>query len=81
MIDDTFAASDETRYAKVSAWSFGEANDKNCYIDYKWAMAEKRGKGRVVMKLLGFYGGNSGFYSDVEMEIQGEVMKNADFGL
>ena len=81
MIDDTFAASDETKYPKVSAWSFGEANDKNCYIDNKWAMAEKRGKGRVVMKLLGFYGGNSGFYSDVEMEIQGEVMKNADFGL
>ncbi len=64
-----------------TAWSFGEANPKNCYIDYRWAMAEKRGKGRVVMKLLGFYGGNSGFYADVEMEIQGEVAKNVDFGI
>ncbi len=62
-------------------WSFGEANPKNCYMDYKWAMAEKRGKGRVVMKLLGFYGGNNGFYSDVEMEIAGEVSKNVDFGI
>jgi hypothetical protein len=31
--------------------------------------------------LLGFYGGNNGFYSDVEMEIAGEVAKNVDFGI
>lgn len=68
-------------FNQVSCWSFGEANPKNCYMDYKWAMAEKRGKGRVVMKLLGFYGGNNGFYSDVEMEIAGEVSKNVDFGI
>lgn len=64
-----------------TCWSFGEANSKNCYIDYKWAMAEKRGKARVCMKLLGFYGGNNGFYSDVEMEITGEIQNNADFDI
>ena len=64
-----------------TCWSFGEANDSNCYIDYKWAMAEKRGKARVCMKLLGFYGGNNGFYSDVEMEITGGIQDNADFDI
>jgi len=64
---------------ELQAWSFGEASKANCYLDYLWAMAEKRGKARVVMKLLKFYGGTSGFYSDVEMEISNAVDSNADY--
>lgn len=47
--------------------TFGEANDKNCTNQYYWAMAEKRGKARATLKLLGLYGKNA-FYSDVEAE-------------
>ena len=50
-------------------WSFGEARKENCVGNYFWAMAEKRGKARVCLKLLGIYVGVSGFYSDVEMDI------------
>lgn len=64
---------------ELQAWSFGEASKANCYLDYLWAMAEKRGKARVTMKLLKFYGGTSGFYSDVEMEISNAVDANADY--
>jgi|TARA_B100001939_G_scaffold348233_1_gene374603 hypothetical protein len=66
----------DDKLGNKECWSFGEANSNNCYIDYLWSMAEKRGKARVVMKLLGFYGGNNGFYSDVEMEIQGQIEQN-----
>jgi len=47
--------------------TFGEANDTNCKNQYFWAMAEKRGKARATLKLLGLYGKNA-FYSDVESE-------------
>ena len=47
--------------------TFGEANDRNCTNQYYWAMAEKRGKARATLKLLGLYGKNA-FYSDVEAE-------------
>jgi hypothetical protein len=47
--------------------TFGEANDKNCRNQYFWAMAEKRGKARAALKILGLYGKNL-FYSDVEAE-------------
>ena len=47
--------------------TFGEANDTNCKNQYFWAMAEKRGKARATLKLLGLYGKNA-FYSDVEAE-------------
>lgn len=47
--------------------TFGEANDRNCTNQYYWAMAEKRGKARASLKLLGLYGKNA-FYSDVEAE-------------
>tara|TARA_R100000329_G_C7616771_1_gene219010 strand:+ start:486 stop:926 length:441 start_codon:yes stop_codon:yes gene_type:complete len=64
------------------AWSFGEASPDNCgYISYTWAMAEKRGKMRVALKLLGIYGGSSGFYSDVEMEIAQKYENDNDHGL
>ena len=39
-----------------SEWSIGEARPKNCYIPYYYAMAEKRGKDRVILKLLGIHG-------------------------
>jgi hypothetical protein len=37
-------------------WSTGEANPKNCKNAYPWAMAEKRAKDRVVLKLVGIHG-------------------------
>ena len=52
----------------IEAITFGEANDRNCKNQYFWAMAEKRGKARATLKLLGYYGKNNGFYSDVEAE-------------
>ena len=57
--------SDELGY--VEEITFGEANDTNCKNQYFWAMAEKRGKARATLKLLGLYGKNA-FYSDVEAE-------------
>jgi hypothetical protein len=37
-------------------WSFGEASPKNNKNQYPYAMAEKRGKDRVALKLLGLHG-------------------------
>ena len=37
-------------------WSVGEASPENCKNAYPYAMAEKRGKDRVTLKLLGVYG-------------------------
>lgn len=37
-------------------WSFGEASPRNNKNAYTWAMAEKRGKDRVVLKLVGLHG-------------------------
>lgn len=37
-------------------WSFGEAAPKNNKNAYPYSMAEKRGKGRVALKLLGLHG-------------------------
>ncbi|MEK9909148.1 MAG: hypothetical protein VW498_02170 [Candidatus Thalassarchaeaceae archaeon] len=37
-------------------WSFGEASPKNCKNAYLWAMAEKRAKDRVILKLVGLAG-------------------------
>lgn len=37
-------------------WSFGEASPKNCKNSYPWAMAEKRAKDRVILKLIGLSG-------------------------
>lgn len=39
-----------------SAWAIGEASSKNCKNDYRWAMAEKRAKDRVILKLIGIAG-------------------------
>ncbi len=37
-------------------WSIGEASPANCKNAYPYAMAEKRAKDRVVLKLLGLHG-------------------------
>ena len=47
-------------------WSFGEANGRNTKMPYWWAMAEKRGKDRVILKLINAY--EKGLYSEVEAD-------------
>ena len=37
-------------------WSIGEVSPRNCKNDYPFAMAEKRAKDRVILKLLGVAG-------------------------
>lgn len=37
-------------------WSIGEVSAKNCRNDYPFAMAEKRAKDRVILKLIGVSG-------------------------
>lgn len=37
-------------------WSFGESTSYNTQNDYPFAMAEKRAKDRVILKLLGLHG-------------------------
>lgn len=49
----------------VTEWSYGEASPKTVIVPYVFAMAEKRAKDRVVLKLAGFHGM---VYSDVEEE-------------
>ena len=49
----------------VSEWSFGEASPKNNKNQYPYAMAEKRGKDRVALKLLKLHGF---LYSEEEKE-------------
>ena len=46
-------------------WSTGEANPKNCKNAYLYAMAEKRAKDRVVLKLLGVH---ADLYSEEEAD-------------
>ena len=50
----------------VLMWSIGEADTKNCKNLYFGAMAEKRGKDRVILKLINAY--EYGIYSDVEAD-------------
>ena len=47
-------------------WTTGEANGLNCQSEYYMAMAEKRGKDRVVLKLINAY--EYGIYSDTEAD-------------
>jgi hypothetical protein len=46
-------------------WSIGEASPKNCKNSYYYAMAEKRGKDRVILKLLDTHGA---LYSESEAD-------------
>tara|TARA_R100001129_G_scaffold186125_2_gene176549 strand:- start:36 stop:587 length:552 start_codon:yes stop_codon:yes gene_type:complete len=61
------AYQENDEFGLIEEVTFGEANDTNCKNQYFWAMAEKRGKARATLKLLGLYGKNA-FYSDVEAE-------------
>ena len=58
---------------KVSEWSFGESSANNTVNKYPFAMAEKRGKDRCVLKLLGLHGD---VYS--ESEIEGDQPKKTE---
>tara|TARA_R100001510_G_scaffold7048_1_gene5452 strand:- start:500 stop:1234 length:735 start_codon:yes stop_codon:yes gene_type:complete len=51
----------------ISEWSFGEATPSNNKNAYPYAMAEKRAKDRVILKLLGFHGD---IYTDSEIDDQ-----------
>ena len=51
---------------EVLMWSIGEADAKNCKNLYFGAMAEKRGKDRVILKLINAY--EYGIYSEEEAE-------------
>lgn len=44
------------RKGDSSEWSFGEATPYNNKMGYPYAMAEKRAKDRVILKLLGLHG-------------------------
>lgn len=50
---------------KKSEWSYGEASSKNSKNKFPLAMAEKRAKDRVILKLIGLHGY---IYSDDELE-------------
>ena len=54
-------------------WTTGEANALNCTNEYYFAMAEKRGKDRVILKLINAY--EFGIYSDVEADSFGKQEK------
>ena len=52
---------------KVEEWTFGEADRKaNCHNNYIYAMAEKRLKDRLTLKIVGAY--EYGIYSDTEAD-------------
>lgn len=53
-----------------SEWSFGEAAPYNNKNGYPFAMAEKRAKDRVILKLVGLHG-------DVYSEDEADEFKNA----
>lgn len=55
---------------KATAWSFGEAMPSNNKNSYPFAMAEKRAKDRVILKLIGISG-------DVYSEEEADDFKNA----
>lgn len=50
-------------------WSIGEASPSNNKNAYPWAMAEKRAKDRVILKLIGLHGL---VYSEDEAEFEDE---------
>ena len=55
---------------KVEAWSIGEASPYNTKNIYPYAMAEKRAKDRVILKLIGVSG-------EVYSEEEGDNLKNS----
>lgn len=57
--------SDYKRTAKT-IWTTGEASPDNCFNKHVFAMAEKRLKDRLILKLIGVY--HLGVYSDSEAD-------------
>lgn len=57
---------------ELSDWSFGEATPYNNKIGYPYAMAEKRAKDRVILKLLGLHG-------EVYSESEADAFKKPTF--
>ena len=53
------------RYGDKTEWSFGEAAPYNLKNNYPFAMAEKRAKDRVILKLVGLHGDA---YSEIEAD-------------
>jgi|TARA_Y100000015_G_scaffold32798_1_gene32701 hypothetical protein len=62
---DVAIVGDAKRGNKV-IWSTGEASPKNCKAPYMFAMAEKRLKDRLILKLINAY--EYGIYSDSEAD-------------
>ena len=56
----------KTENPDYKIWTTGEANALNCTAEYYMAMAEKRAKDRVILKLINAY--EQGIYSDVEAD-------------
>lgn len=56
---------EEDTVPSATEWSIGEAAPYNSKNSYPFAMAEKRAKDRVILKLLGLHGD---FYSEEEAE-------------
>lgn len=54
--DKTVAIAVSGRMGDRMEWSFGEATPSNNKNAYPYAMAEKRAKDRVVLKLVGLHG-------------------------
>ena len=44
------------RHSNNEAWSIGESAPYNTKNSYPYAMAEKRAKDRVILKLIGMHG-------------------------
>jgi hypothetical protein len=62
---DVAIVGDAKRGNKV-IWSTGEASPKNCKTAYIWAMAEKRLKDRLILKLISAY--EYGIFSESEAD-------------
>jgi len=69
---------DKSTYRMEKAWAIGESAGKNTMNDYPWAMAEKRAKDRVILKLLGVAGD---MYSEEEADDFKKQPQEAKTGL
>lgn len=56
----------KTKYEDKEVWSTGEASPDNCKNKYMWAMAEKRLKDRLTLKLIN--AAEYGIYSEEEAD-------------
>ena len=63
------------RLGDMEAWSIGEVSPANCKNAYPFAMAEKRAKDRVILKLAGLHGY---VYSEDEAEEFKEAKPSED---